>query len=456
MIKNNKILVVDDDKQVLKTLEFLLETEFNHVTTISNPNLLPTELRTNNYDVVLLDMNFTKGQNTGNEGFYWLDRILKTDSDAIVILITAYGDVELAVKAIQEGATDFILKPFDNDKLLATINTAISLKQSKNQVKKLKQTQQLIIEDAEKQHLLIKGTSSAMEKVYSSIKKVAKTDANILITGENGTGKEVIAHEIHRLSQHSNEAFIHVDLGAISDNLFESELFGHTKGSFTDAKTDRTGRFEIANDGTLFLDEIGNIPLPLQAKLLAAIQNKEVIPIGSNTPVQFNARLICATNKSIEEMIQNNLFREDLYYRINTIIIELPPLRDREEDKILLANHFLTHFSKKYNKPGLKFDKNAYEQLQNYNWPGNVRELQHTVEKAVIMCESNIITPNDLLLKSKQLVTENNEALKLEEIEKNAIIRALESNKGVLTYAAKELDIARQTMYNKMKKYGLL
>lgn len=456
MIKNNKILVVDDDKQVLKTLEFLLETEFNHVTTISNPNLLPTELRTNNYDVVLLDMNFTKGQNTGNEGFYWLDRILKTDSDAIVILITAYGDVELAVKAIQEGATDFILKPFDNDKLLATINTAISLKQSKNQVKKLKQTQQLIIEDAEKQHLLIKGTSSAMEKVYSSIKKVAKTDANILITGENGTGKEVIAHEIHRLSQRSNEAFIHVDLGAISDNLFESELFGHTKGSFTDAKTDRTGRFEIANDGTLFLDEIGNIPLPLQAKLLAAIQNKEVIPIGSNTPVQFNARLICATNKSIEEMIQNNLFREDLYYRINTIIIELPPLRDREEDKILLANHFLTHFSKKYNKPGLKFDKNAYEQLQNYNWPGNVRELQHTVEKAVIMCESNIITPNDLLLKSKQLVTENNEALKLEEIEKNAIIRALESNKGVLTYAAKELDIARQTMYNKMKKYGLL
>jgi len=456
MIKNNKILVVDDDKQVLKTLEFLLETEFNHVTTISNPNLLPTELRTNNYDVVLLDMNFTKGQNTGNEGFYWLDRILKTDSDAIVILITAYGDVELAVKAIQEGATDFILKPFDNDKLLATINTAISLKKSKNQVKKLKQTQQLIIEDAEKQHLLIKGTSSAMEKVYSSIKKVAKTDANILITGENGTGKEVIAHEIHRLSQRSNEAFIHVDLGAISDNLFESELFGHTKGSFTDAKTDRTGRFEIANDGTLFLDEIGNIPLPLQAKLLAAIQNKEVIPIGSNTPVQFNARLICATNKSIEEMIQNNLFREDLYYRINTIIIELPPLRDREEDKILLANHFLTHFSKKYNKPGLKFDKNAYEQLQNYNWPGNVRELQHTVEKAVIMCESNIITPNDLLLKSKQLVTENNEALKLEEIEKNAIIRALESNKGVLTYAAKELDIARQTMYNKMKKYGLL
>ena len=261
MIKNNKILVVDDDKQVLKTLEFLLETEFNHVTTISNPNLLPTELRTNNYDVVLLDMNFTKGQNTGNEGFYWLDRILKTDSDAIVILITAYGDVELAVKAIQEGATDFILKPFDNDKLLATINTAISLKKSKNQVKKLKQTQQLIIEDAEKQHLLIKGTSLAMEKVYSSIKKVAKTDANILITGENGTGKEVIAHEIHRLAQRSNEAFIHVDLGAISDNLFESELFGHTKGSFTDAKTDRTGRFEIANDGTLFLDEIGNIPL---------------------------------------------------------------------------------------------------------------------------------------------------------------------------------------------------
>jgi DNA-binding NtrC family response regulator len=400
-------------------------------------------------------MNFTRGQNTGNEGLYWLDRILKTDNDAIVILITAYGDVELAVRAIQEGATDFILKPFDNDKLLATINAAIKLKQSKKQVKKLKQTQQQITEDAEKKHLLIKGTSSVMEKVYLTIKKVAKTDANILITGENGTGKEVVARELHRLSSRSSEAFIHVDLGAISNTLFESELFGHKKGAFTDAKDDRIGRFEIASGGTLFLDEIGNIPLPLQAKLLTTIQNKQVIPIGSNTPVEFNSRLICATNKAIEDMIQKNLFREDLFYRINTIVIEVPPLRDRKEDKLLLADHFLSFFSKKYDKPNLKFNKNTYDQLMKYNWPGNVRELQHTIEKAVIMCESNIITSSDLVLKNKELSTDHKEPLKLDEIEKKAIQKALNNNDGVLTFAAKELGIARQTMYNKMKKYGL-
>jgi DNA-binding NtrC family response regulator len=454
-MKNNKILIVDDDKQVLKTLEFLLETEFDHVTTIINPNLLPTELRTNNYDVVLLDMNFSRGQNTGNEGFYWLNRILKSDPDAIIILITAYGDVELAVKAIREGATDFILKPFDNDKLLATINAAISLRKSKVQIKKLTQTQKVLAEDQEKQHSLFKGTSSAMEKIFSTIKKVAKTDANILIIGENGTGKEVIAHEIHRLSKRSHEPFIHVDLGSISNNLFESELFGHKKGAFTDAKDDRTGRFEIANEGTLFLDEIGNIPLPLQSKLLTTIQNKEVIPLGSNMPVRFNSRLICATNKSLVNMIQENLFREDLYYRINTIIIELPPLRERENDIILFADHFLNIFAKKYDKPNLKYNKIAYDQLISHGWPGNVRELQHTIEKAVIMCDSEVISQNDLMLKPHNQVKDNNELLKLDDIEKAAIQKALQNNNGVLTFAAKELGIARQTMYNKMKKYGL-
>lgn len=455
MVKNSKILIVDDDKQVLKTLEFLLETEFENVTAINNPNLLPSLLRSENFDVVLLDMNFTRGQNTGNEGFYWLDRILKTDNDAIVILITAYGDVSLAVKAIREGATDFILKPFDNDKLLATINTAISLRKSKVQIKKLTQTQKALVEDQEKKHALIKGTSPAMEKVYSAIKKVAKTEANILILGENGTGKEVIAREIHHLSARSDKALIQVDLGSINSSLFESELFGHRKGAFTDAKEDRTGRFEIANKGTLFLDEIGNIPLPLQAKLLTTIQNKEITAIGSNSPVNIDVRLICATNKSIETMIQENLFREDLFYRINTIIIEIPALRDRGDDKILLADHFLTLFTKKYDKPNLKFNKNAYDQLMNYSWPGNVRELQHTIEKAVIMCESNIITSSDLVLKNKELSTDHKEPLKLDEIEKKAIQKALNNNDGVLTFAAKELGIARQTMYNKMKKYGL-
>jgi DNA-binding NtrC family response regulator len=455
MIKKNKILVVDDDKQVLKTLEFLLETEFEQVTTINNPNLLPTQLRTESFDVVLLDMNFTKGQNTGNEGFYWLNRILKSDPDAIVILITAYGYVELAVRAIQQGASDFILKPFDNDKLLATINSAISLRQSKIKIKKLKQTQIAITDDLEKKHLLIKGKSPSMEQVYKAVKKVAKTDANILLLGENGTGKEVIAREIHRLSNRQNEAFIHVDLGAISETLFESELFGHKKGAFTDAKEDRMGRLEIANDGTIFLDEIGNIPLPLQAKLLTTIQNKEIVPLGSNSIVSYDARLICATNKSLETMIQENLFREDLYYRINTIIINIPPLRDRGEDIIALAEHFLILFSKKYNKSNLKFDKNSYDQMLNHKWPGNVRELQHTIEKAVIMCELEIITPKDLMLKINVNNNSNSTPLKLEDIEKIAILKALNNNDWILTFAAKELGIARQTMYNKMKKYGI-
>lgn len=455
MKNQNKILIVDDDKQVLKTLEFLLETEYKFIKTIDNPNLLPSELRADTYDVILLDMNFSKGQNTGNEGFYWLNRILKTDKDAIIILITAYGDVELAVRAIREGATDFVLKPFDNDKLLATIHTAISLRKSKNKINKLSQTQQTLTRDIEKQHSIIKGSSVIMEKIHNSVKKVAKTDANVLILGENGTGKEVIAREIHRLSPRSNEAFIHVDLGAISPNLFESELFGHKAGSFTDAKKNRTGRFEIANDGTLFLDEIANIPLPLQAKLLSALQNKEVLPVGANKSNPIDIRLISATNKSIRQLISEDLFREDLYYRINTIILEIPPLRNRGEDKIILSDHFLKIFSEKYNKPSLKFSKNTYDQLMNYNWPGNVRELQHTIEKAVIMCESKVITPNDLLLKSRELATDEKTPLKLEEIEKKAIIKALDNNDWVLTFAAKELGIARQTMYNKMKKYGL-
>jgi len=455
MKQDSKILIVDDDKQVLKTLEFLLETEFDQIRTINNPNLIPSLLREENFDVILLDMNFTKGQNTGNEGFYWLNRILKADKDAIVVLITAYGDVELAVRAIREGAMDFILKPFDNDKLLATINTALSLRKSKVQINQLKQTQRTLNHDLEQKHSLFKGNSEAMDQVFSAVKKVAKTDANVLILGENGTGKEVIAREIHRLSSRSTEAFIPVDLGAIQTTLFESELFGHKKGAFTDAKEDRTGRFEIAHNGTLFLDEIGNIPLPLQAKLLTTIQNREVIPVGSNQAVSFNVRLISATNKSIEDLIRNELFRDDLYYRINTIVIEMPPLRERGEDITLLADHFLKKFSVKYNIPNIRFSKSAYDLLKNYHWPGNVRELQHTIEKAVIMSETDILTPENLMLKPGKASLSKDEPMKLEEIEKQAILKALDNNKWVLSFAAKELGVARQTMYNKMKKYGI-
>lgn len=455
MTKPNKILIVDDDKQVLRTLELLLETEFEQIKCLNNPNQISSELRSDRYDIILLDMNFSKGQNTGNEGFYWLNRILKTDEDAIVILITAYGDVELAVRAMREGAIDFVLKPFDNDKLLATIHSALALRKSKLQIQRLKQSQKTITSDFEKAHLLVKGSSPAMETVYSAIKKVAKTDANVLILGENGTGKEVVAREIHRLSNRSTEAFIHVDLGAIPDTLFESELFGHKAGSFTDAKKDRIGRFEIANDGTVFLDEIGNIPLPLQAKLLTSIQRKTVIPIGSNEENLIDTRIISATNKSIEDLITKDLFREDLYYRINTILIEIPPLRNRGNDIVLLADHYLKIFSNKYNKPAVKLSKGAYEQLLQYNWPGNVRELQHTIEKAIIMCDSDTITSNNLMIKTNSVIDNNSMPVKLEEIEKNAIIKALNNNNWVLTFAAKELGIARQTMYNKMKKYGL-
>ncbi|RPH33065.1 MAG: sigma-54-dependent Fis family transcriptional regulator [Bacteroidales bacterium] len=455
MIEKGKILIVDDDKQVLRTLEFLLETEFNQVTTLNNPNQILSLVRSEEFDVILLDMNFSKGQNTGNEGFYWLDRILKIDSDSIIILITAYGDVELAVRAMREGATDFILKPFDNNKLIATIKSALSLRKSKNEIRKLKQKQQIIAGDFEKQNSLFKGKSLAMESVYAAIRKVAKTDANVLLLGENGTGKEVVAREIHRLSVRADEAFIHVDLGAVSNSLFESELFGHKKGAFTDAKADRAGRFEIASGGTLFLDEIGNIPLPLQAKLLSALQSREVIPVGSNTPVRFDVRLISATNKSIESMIKESIFREDLYYRINTIIIDIPPLRDRKEDIIPMADHFLAQFCRKYEKPNLKFNKNSYDQIQKHSWPGNVRELQHTIEKAVIMCDSSIIAPNDLMLKASEVAIIDSNPLTLDEMEKRAITKALRNNNGVLSFAAKELGIARQTLYNKMSKYGL-
>jgi len=401
-------------------------------------------------------MNFSAGINTGNEGLYWLNRILKSDPLAVVVMITAYADVELTVRAIKEGATDFVIKPWDNNKLIATLQAAYNLRQMKLENKKLRDKQKQLNKGISKQNNPLIGKSPAMENVLQVIKKVAKTDANVLVIGENGTGKELIVREIHNLSRRTDEAFVGIDIASITETLFESEMFGHVKGAFTDAKEDRPGWFETASGGTLFLDEIGNLSLTMQSKLLTAIQNRVIYKVGSKTPISFDIRLICATNKNLKEMVSNHLFREDLYYRINTIVIEIPPLRDRGEDIILLAEHFLKEYANKYEKFNLKFNSKTLDKLMKYNWPGNVRELQHTVEKAVILCDCDILTPEDFIIShSTQQKSHQQKPSTFAEIEKQAIQIALDNNNGNVLKAALELGLARQTMYNKMQKYQL-
>jgi len=453
---NGKLLIVDDHKQVLKALVQLLEAEFDSIKGISNPNQITSNINKEEYDVILLDMNFSAGDNTGNEGLYWLNRILKSDPLAIVVMITAYADVNLSVRAIKEGATDFVVKPWDNNKLITTLQAACKLRQSKIENKKLRDRQKQINKGINKQYGPLIGKSQAMENVLQVMNKVARTEANILVIGENGTGKELIVKEIHNISRRADEVFISIDLGTITETLFESEMFGHIKGAFTDAKEDKTGWFETASGGTLFLDEIGNLSLTMQSKLLTAIQNRLIYKVGSKTPIPFEIRLICATNKNLQEMVSKNLFREDLYYRINTIVIEIPPLRDRDEDIVLLAEHFLKEYANKYEKFYLKFNSKTLDKLMKYNWPGNVRELQHTIEKAVILCDSDILMPEDFIIShSTQPPFLQQKPSTFAEIEKQAMQIALSNNNGNVIKAAKELDIARQTMYNKMQKYNL-
>jgi DNA-binding NtrC family response regulator len=453
MQESGKILIVDDDKIILRSLKILLEDEFTEIKTISNPNLILSEYQKENFDVVLLDMNFSAGLNTGNEGIFWLNEILKIDEHSIVILITAYGDVDLVVKAMKEGATDFIIKPWSNEKLVSTLKAALKIRKSQTKIKKLSKEKESLSAEINKAKEKIIASSKAMLDVFSLIDKVASTDVNIIILGENGTGKELIAQEIHRKSKRSLKPIISVDMGSISNSLFESEIFGHKKGSFTDAKEDRIGRFEIANEGTLFLDEIGNIPLSLQTKLLTTLQKREITSVGDNKPKPINVRLITATNKNLEELINQGLFREDLYYRINTVKIELPPLRERNGDIVLIADYYLKIFAAKYEKHNLKFSANAIKTLNNYQWPGNIRELKHTIEKAVILCENNTLQPNDFMLKQESKRTDW--PLKFEEIEKQAIKRALTNNFGKIIDAASELGLTRQTLHNKIKKYNL-
>ncbi|HAS44859.1 MAG TPA: sigma-54-dependent Fis family transcriptional regulator [Microscillaceae bacterium] len=455
--KLGNILIVDDDEDILLAAKMLLKRHAKKVIIEKNPKKIPFLLNNDTYDVILLDMNFVEDTTTGKEGIYWLKEIIQRDPQAVVIMITAFGGVELAVEALKEGATDFVLKPWQNEKLIATISAAAQLNSSRKEVNTLKQAKQTLVRDLEQPFGDMLGESAGMKNVKGIIQKVAKTDANILILGENGTGKELVARALHKQSSRASKDFIGVDMGAIAETLFESELFGHKKGAFTDAKEDRIGRFEIANKGTLFLDEIGNLPLNLQAKLLAVLQNRQVVPLGSSRAVPIDIRLICATNMPIQEMIENKEFRQDLLYRINTVEIYLPPLRERGEDIPLLARHFLKSYGKKYKRSDKKISSAALTKLQRYHWPGNVRELQHAIERAVIMSDEALIQPDDFFFLNQKTPNENSQVntLNLDEVEKTVIEKALQKYNGNISKAAKELGLTRASLYRRLEKYGI-
>jgi DNA-binding NtrC family response regulator len=455
--KVGKILAVDDNEDILFALKLLLKQHVEIITTVNNPERIPELLGEEDYDVILLDMNFTKDAISGQEGFDWLAKILEIDPDAVVCFITAYGDAEKAVKAIKSGATDFILKPWQNEKLLATISSSVKLKKSRKEASGLRSKQQEISAVYDQPFHEFIGNSVEMQKVFSTVTKVAATDANVLILGENGTGKELVARALHRNSPRKDEVFISVDLGSIAETLFESELFGHEKGAFTDAKKMKQGRFEIAHGGTLFLDEIGNLSLPMQTKLLTVIERREVIRVGSNRPIPVDVRLICATNIEIHGMVQDNKFRQDLLYRINTVEIHLPPLRERTGDIPLLVDHFLKIYSKKYKKNVKGINSNAIKTLNQYHWPGNVRELQHAIERAIIMSDGTQLEPEDFLLStpSKKFGELELDTYNLEDIEKSIINKVLKQHQGNITQAASDLGLTRTSLYRRMEKYDL-
>ncbi len=455
--KVGKILAVDDNEDILFALKLLLKQHIEKIDTLNNPNLIPESLKNEDYDVILLDMNFTRDAISGQEGFDWLQRILEIDPQAVVVFITAYGDAEKAVRAIKAGATDFVLKPWQNEKLLATISSSVKLRRSRMEADSLRSRQRGIAQVMNMPFHDFIGNSEPMLQVFSTIQKVAKTDANVLILGENGTGKELVARALHRDSPRKDEVFISVDLGALTETLFESELFGHEKGAFTDAKTEKQGRFEIASGGTIFLDEIGNLSLAMQSKLLTVIERREVTRVGANKPVKIDVRLICATNNNIRDMVSQNLFRQDLLYRINTVEIHLPPLRERGSDIELLTKHFLQQYSKKYKKPAKNVSAAGFKKLNMYPWPGNVRELQHAVERAVIMSDHHTLEPDDFFLSAPTKTTGELEfeSYNLDDIEKTVIMKVLKQAQGNITIAANELGLTRTSLYRRMEKYGL-
>ena len=451
--KEGTLLVVDDNRSILAAVQLLMGNYFARVVTLPSPNQLLTTLRREPVDVILLDMNFSAGINTGNEGFYWLQEIHRNYPDIKVVLFTAYADIDLAVRAMRDGAVDFVVKPWDNERLVAALQGAYNLSRSQREVKQLKE----IKRELTNEEPMFWGTSPAMARIRELVEKVAATDANILITGENGTGKEMLAREIHNRSRRSGELMVPVDMGAVPETLFESELFGHVKGAFTDARTDRAGKFEVADHGTLFLDEIGNLPLHLQSKLLTAIQSGQIVRVGSNTPRKVDIRLISATNRDLFGMVTEGSFREDLLYRINTIHIDLPPLRQRREDILPLSRKFLERYTAKYQKPITGFDAAAEHELVEHAWPGNIRELQHAVEKAVILSDGGPITPETLLLRpaAAAVQTADPGEATLEQMERTMIAQAMVRHGGNLSAVAQQLGITRQTLYNKIKRYGL-
>lgn len=458
MTKPGNILIIDDEEDILLSLKLFLRQHFEQVDTENNPNLIPRRLRNNKYDLILLDMNFRKGDTSGQDGIRWLKKILELDPDAHVILITAYADVKTAVEAVKAGAIDFVEKPWRNEKMLTTLLSAYQLSQSRKTIDRLEQSQKKIDEDHQQEFGTIIGESPAIQHIFQLIDKVAKTDANVLILGENGTGKEMVARAIHRASTRKEASFVKVDLGAIPATLFESELFGHKKGAFTDAREDRMGRFEIATEGTLFLDEIGNLDLPLQAKLLSVLQNRTLTRLGANELIAIDIRLICATNMPLHEMVKEKSFRQDLLYRINTVEVHLPPLRDRVSDIPLFIDHFLKIFQKKYQKTKLQVGQETIRKLQSYHWPGNIRELRHAVERAVILCDGQSLQINDFILQKGDDPANPQgkpQTYKLEDLERWAIRKVMTKHAGNISRAAEELGLTRATLYRKMSKYDL-
>jgi len=455
--KTGKILIIDDDEDVLQAARLFLKQHLDLVHTEKDSNKIPALLANESYDVILLDMNFTRDYSSGQEGFEWLDRILKIDPSSVVILITAYGDVEMAVKAIKVGATDFVLKPWQNEKLLATISAGLNLRKSRTEVASLKSREKMLSADLDHQFHDFVGSPQTIEGIYNTIEKVARTDANVLILGESGTGKELVAREIHRRSLRSREVFIAVDMGALTETLFESELFGHVKGAFTDAREDRAGRFEIASGGTLFLDEIGNSPIPLQAKLLSALQSRAITRLGSNMAIPIDIRLISATNMKIYDEVAQNRFRQDLLYRINTVEINLPPLRERTNDIPILVDHFLRIYIRKYKKEIKGVQPSTLKRLEKYHWPGNVRELQHAVERAVIMTDADMLRREDFFFSGADIEQKGIalSSFNLDDVEKEVIRKALKKYGGNISQAARELGLTRTSLYRRMQKYEL-
>lgn len=450
-LKNASILVIDDDIDVLTAVRLLLKTEAREVITEKNPENIRAQLAKQNFDLILLDMNFNSSINTGNEGLFWLRKIREFRSTAAVIMITAYGDIDLAVRSLKEGAADFVVKPWHNEKLIDTIKDALKRNATKTGTTAVPKPELLTGKD-------LIGESDVIREILFKVEKIAPTDANILILGENGTGKDLIAKAIFQHSMRADKPFVKVDVGALTETLFESELFGHKKGAFTDAREDRVGRFESASGGTLFLDEIGNITLQQQAKLLSVLQNRQITRLGSNEVVPVDIRLICATNVPLTELANESRFRKDLVYRINTVEIVVPPLRKRGEDILLLARHFSKIYSNKYLKPVLEFDEKALDKLLHYHYPGNIRELQYSIERAVIMSDGNVLEAKDIIfspIESANIQDEEPAESKLSAIEKNTILRVIEKNNGNISKAAKELGLTRTALYRRLSKYDI-